>query len=355
MAEDQEQEDRTEEPTERRIQQAIERGDVAKSQEVNTFFILGGIALSMLIFATPAARDMTLSLKGFLGNAHQIPTDPAGIRLVFERIVIIAAATAGLPILIMAMAALLGSSIQHRLLWTFEPLTPKPSRLSPLAGAKRVFGKEALVQFVKGLAKIGIVGVVVWLVLSGESGRIINLARIDPIGMLPVTRDIAIRLFGSVLAVFIFVAAGDFLYQKMAWRNRLRMTKQELKEEFKETEGSPEVKAKIRQLRQQVARRRMMAKVPQATVVIANPTHFAVALQYERGMDAPVCLAKGVDSLALRIRALAEENGIPVVENPPLARALHATVQLDEQIPVEHYKAVAEVVGYVLRLRQRRA
>jgi flagellar biosynthetic protein FlhB len=161
------------------------------------------------------------------------------------------------------------------------------------------------------------------------------------------------KLMGGVLAIYAFVALGDAVYQRMAWMKRQRMSKQELKEEYKNTEGNPEIKAKLKQMRAARAKNRMMAAVPTATVVITNPTHYAVALRYERGMAAPVCVAKGLDNIALRIRAVATEHRVSIVENPPLARALHATVEIDQEIPVEHYKAVAEVIGMIMRLRRR--
>lgn len=354
MAEGSESDDKTEEPTERRIQKAIEKGDVAKSQEVNTLFILAGGGLSLMIFAGGAAQDLSRALKGFIENAHMVPGDGAGMRFALTRVLLAGAAAAAMPILAMALCAIAGAVVQHKPLWTTEPLSPKPSRLSPMAGAKRIFGKEAIVQFVKGLLKITIVGSVVAVVLHGQRDRADVLARLDPSAMLPAARDLLLALISSVLALHAFVAAGDFFYQKTSWRKKLRMSKQELKEEYKEQEGSPEIKGKLRQLRQQRSKGRMMAAVPEATVVIANPTHFAVALKYERGMDAPLCIAKGVDALALTIRRVAEEAGVTVVENPPLARLLHASARIDEEIPVEHYKAVAEVIGYVLRLRRPR-
>jgi flagellar biosynthetic protein FlhB len=169
-------------------------------------------------------------------------------------------------------------------------------------------------------------------------------------GVLGLTRTLSLSTLGVVVAVLAVIAALDYLWQYRQWHERQKMSLRELKEEFKQTEGDPAIKAKIRQLRQTRARKRMMAQVPKASVVITNPTHFAVALQYERGMNAPVCLAKGADAIALRIRTVAEEAGVPIVENPPLARALHATVELDQEIPPEHYKAVAEVISYVMRL-----
>jgi flagellar biosynthetic protein FlhB len=157
---------------------------------------------------------------------------------------------------------------------------------------------------------------------------------------------------GSVVAMLAIVAAADYLFQYQQWYERQKMSLREMKEEFKQTEGDPAIKGRMKQVRQIRMRRRMIAAVPKAAVVITNPTHFAIALEYNRGMDAPVCVAKGVDAVALKIREVAGEHSIPIVENPPLARALHATVQLDQKIPPEHYKAVAEVIGYVMRLRR---
>src|ERR1041385_5133803 len=168
--------------------------------------------------------------------------------------------------------------------------------------------------------------------------------------ILALTRTLSLEMLGTVVAILFVVALADYLFQYRQWYERQKMSLRELKEEFKQTEGDPTIKAKIRQLRQTRARKRMMAQVPKASVVITNPTHFAVALQYERGMNAPVCLAKGADAVALRIRAVAEDPRAPIVKTPPLARALHATVELDQEIPPEHYKAVAEVISYVMRL-----
>jgi flagellar biosynthetic protein FlhB len=159
-------------------------------------------------------------------------------------------------------------------------------------------------------------------------------------------------MLGAVVVVLALIAAADYLFQYRQWFERQKMSVRELKEEFKQTEGDPMIKGKIRAIRQARMKKRMMAAVPTASVVITNPTHFAVALQYERGMNAPICVAKGADAVALKIREVAGEHGIPIVENPPLARALHATVEIDQEIPAEHYQAVAEVIGYVMRLNR---
>ncbi len=163
---------------------------------------------------------------------------------------------------------------------------------------------------------------------------------------------LSLELLGAVVAMLALIAAADYLFQYRQWFERQKMSLRELKEEFKQTEGDPLIKGKIRQFRETRMRKRMMAAVPNASVVITNPTHYAIALKYERGMNAPLCVAKGVDAIALKIREVAAEHNIPIVENPPLARALHATVEIDQEIPPEHYQAVAEVIGYVMRLNR---
>jgi flagellar biosynthetic protein FlhB len=355
MADAPEKDDRTEEPTQRKLDDAIAKGDVAKSTEINTLFVLGGFTLALMLSSGAIAERLALTLRGFLMNAHQVPAGGAGVLTAAKAALWAGLLALALPAGIVAVAALLGGGMQHRPLWTLQPLTPQFSRISPLAGVKRVFGKEAFVGFAKGLLKILIVGAVATLVLWAERDRREGLARMQAGATLAAVLHLSLKLLGGVLAAYAFLAAGDAVYQRLSWLQRQRMSKRELKEEYKETEGNPEVKAKLKQIRAARVRRRMMAAVPTATVVIANPTHYAVALRYERGMAAPVCVAKGVDALALRIRALAAEHGVAVVENPPLARALHAGVEIDREIPVEHYRAVAEVIGAILRLRRRPA
>jgi flagellar biosynthetic protein FlhB len=178
------------------------------------------------------------------------------------------------------------------------------------------------------------------------------MVRLDPAGMLGATTSMTIHLLGAVVAALAIVAIADYFFQYRSWFQRQKMSLQEIKEEFKQSEGDPHIKGKIRQLRQQRAKKRMMAAVPKASVIITNPTHYSVALSYERGMSAPICVAKGVDNLAFKIREIAREHDIPIVENVPLARALYATVDIDQEIPTEHYHAVAEVIGYVMRLKR---
>jgi flagellar biosynthetic protein FlhB len=257
----------------------------------------------------------------------------------------------GIPLLLLTVSAFAGTIIQHRIIFSFEPLKPDLSKISPIAGFKRLFSMVALANFAKGFAKLAVFGTVIGALLWPARHIMGGLIDVDPALILPVARSLAVKLLGTVVAILAVVAAADYLFQYRQWFDRHKMSIREMKEEFRQTEGDPAVKGKIKQLRQSRARKRMMAQVPKASVVITNPTHFAVALQYERGMNAPVCVTKGADLIARKIREVAEAHNIPIMENPPLARALHATVEIDQEIPQEHYRAVAEIIGYVMRLR----
>jgi flagellar biosynthetic protein FlhB len=207
-------------------------------------------------------------------------------------------------------------------------------------------------NLLKGLVKMAVVGVAIWTQLWPERGGLEAILSQSTVAVAADMSRLLFKVLMASLATLGVIAGLDYFWQRMRWLARNRMSKQEIKEEYRQNEGDPTIKAKIRQLRHERARKRMMAAVPQATVVIMNPTHYAVALKYESGkMAAPVCVAKGIDALALRIRAVAEENDVPVVENPPLARALHAAIEIDDPVPPEHFKAVAQVIGYVLRLQ----
>jgi flagellar biosynthetic protein FlhB len=352
MAAEQDQHDKSEDPTQKRLDEALERGDVAKSQEVNTWFVIAAGTLVLMSFSASMSKDLTATMRGLLANSYQIRVDGRGFLLMVQKIGAEVIAAVALPLLVLALAAIGGNMIQHRLVWSGEPLKPKTSKISPLAGFKRLFSKQSLANFVKGVIKLALIGAVMAALLWSERRRLDTLVTLDAAAILPFTLTLALQLLGAVVAILAFIAAADYLFQYHQWYQRQKMSMRELKDEFKQTEGDPHVKGKIRQLRESRARKRMMAAVPEATVVITNPTHFAVALKYDRGMDAPVCVAKGADRVALRIREVAEEHRIPIVENPPLARALHGTVEIDKEIPPEHYQAVAEVIGYVMRLNR---
>jgi flagellar biosynthesis protein FlhB len=352
MAEDKDQEDKTEDPTERRIEQAIERGDVPKSIEAASFFALSAGLLALMITGSIGLQGFVAGMRGFLENAHQVSISQSGLLAVASHSTRTMLAVLAVPFVFAIIAGVASGLIMHKPLWTTETMAPKFNRISPLAGFKRIFGKEAFVQFIKSLLKFVIVGGLVLIVLWPERKRLGTIVQLDVTQLLDVTWVLSLKLMGGVLALYAFVAAADILYQRFTWRQKLKMTREELKQEYKETEGSPEIKAKVRKLRAERLRTRMMAAVPKSSVILTNPTHYAVALKYEPGMNAPVLLAKGVDLIALKIREVGAEHDIPIVENPPLARAIHARVEIDEEIPEEHYKAVAEVIGYVMRLRR---
>jgi flagellar biosynthesis protein FlhB len=351
VADDRDETERSEDPTQKRLDEALQRGDVAKSQEVNTWFVLAGATLILLSFSGSMSTGVSKILAGLLSQAHNIPVDGRGLLHTMQALGLQTIAVVALPFALLVLAAIAGNMIQHRLVWSAEQLKPKLSKISPGAGFKRLFSKTAVANFVKGLIKLGLLGAVMAGLLWPKRGELDVLVTMDPAAILVLTRTLSLEMLGTVVAILFIVALADYLFQYRQWYERQKMSVRELKEEFKQTEGDPAIKAKIRQLRQTRMRKRMMAAVPKASVIITNPTHYAIALQYERGMNAPVCLAKGIDNIALKIREVAAEHRIPVVEDPPLARALHATVEIDEEVPPEHYKALAEVIGYVMRLR----
>jgi flagellar biosynthesis protein FlhB len=258
-------------------------------------------------------------------------------------------------IALLVIAAIAAGFIQTGFIFSAEPISPKLEKISPIRGLKRLFSAQALLDLLKSLIKLAVVGAVSWFLLRPEFDRIERFADLDTMALLFVLKQLTLKLLASVVAVMAAVAALDLLYQKLAHRRRLRMTREELRDEYKESEGDPLIKSRLRQIRLERARRRMMQEVPKADVVITNPTHFAVALRYDQAtMQAPKLVAKGADLVARRIRELAEESNVPIVQNPPLARALYAHVELDQEVPPEHYKAVAEVIGYVMKLRRRK-
>jgi len=347
---DQDASDRTEDPTQRRLDQAVERGDVVKSQEVNAWFVIAAATLALLISANSMGSGLTTMLRGLIANSYAIPVDGVGVLRLFQRIGMEIAAVMAVPFLLLILAAIGGNMIQHRLVWSIEGLKPNLSKLSLAAGLKRMFSMQALANFIKGLLKLGIVGAIMMALLWPQRHKLESLIGMDPIAVAVLSKTLSLELMGAVVAVLALIAAADYLFQYRQWYEKQKMSLKEIRDEYKETDGDPKIKAKIRQLRQSRMRKRMMAAVPTATVVITNPTHFAVALKYDRGMAAPVCVAKGQDVIALKMRETAAKHSVPVVENPPLARALYATVEIDQEINPEHYKAVAEVIGHIMRL-----
>ena len=356
MAEENDASDKTEEPTGRRLSEATEKGNIPRSQEVNHWFMLGGLCLVLMMFAGSMGRSMVASLLPFLERPHEFAVEAEAMTGLLRDASLAAAWMMAPAILIAVVAALGAGFLQHPPVVATERLKPELSKISPIAGLKRIFSRAGLAEFAKGVFKVSIVSAVGFGILWPDVGLLGSLVSLEPLGALLVARDEVLKLLGGVLAVLALIAIADVLFQRFEHRRRLRMSRQEVKDEHKQTEGDPQIKARIRSVRQERARKRMMAAVPTATVVVTNPTHFAVALRYEGDkMEAPVVVAKGADHLALRIRELATESAVPIVENPPLARALYAACDVDDEIPVEQYKAVAEIIGFVMRQKGRLA
>ena len=352
MADAPDKDQQTEEPTAKRLEQARENGDAIKSQEVNAVILLGGGMLAIAMFGPYMAAGVGRSLRLFLEQPEMLAVDGAGITSLMTGLLIQLAFALAPFFGVMMLAGLAGHLIQSRPTFNPEKLVPDISKLSLMAGFKRLFGVDGWLNLVKGLAKMAVVGIAIWTQLWPERGMLEAIMTQSTAAVLADMSHLLFKVLMASLLALGVIAGADYFWQRMQFYKRNRMSKQEIKEEYRQNEGDPHIKAKIRQLRQERSRKRMMAQVPQATVVIMNPTHYAVALKYESGkMAAPAGVAKGVDALALRIRALAEDHGVAVVENPPLARALHAAIEIDEPVPPEHFKAVAQVIGYVMRLQ----
>jgi flagellar biosynthetic protein FlhB len=351
MADEDDGGERSEDPTQKRLDDALERGDVAKSQEVNTWFMIAGATLVLSTFAG-SIGGMQTPLKNIIANSWMMRTDGPGLLQLAQHLEYAVFAAIGVPLLMLVIAAIAGNMLQHRLVWSGESLKPKLSKISPMEGAKRIFGKQAVANFAKGLFKLAALGAVMTAILWPERHRLESMLRSDPTALFGVIVGLTVHLMGAVVAMLAVVAIADYFFQYRQWYDRQKMSLREMKDEFKQSEGDPHIKGRIRQLRHARMKKRMMAAVPKASVIITNPTHYSIALSYERGMQAPVCVAKGVDLIAFKIREIAGQHNIPIVENVSLARALYATVEIDEEIPVEHYHAVAEIIGYVMGIKR---
>lgn len=352
MADERDSSQQTEQPTQKRLDEAREHGDIVKSPEVSAFVLLLGGTLVIMMLGPSTAKSLAGALRVFLETPDQIGVATPADIMVLARQVVTTIGTILAPVFgVMMVAAVAGHVMQARPSITFEKIKPDFAKLSLVSGLKRMFGFEGLANLVKGLLKMGVVGLAVWTQIWPERTMLQSVMDQSPYGIAGDMGHLLYKVLMAALAAIAAIAAADYILQRYRFLQRNRMSKQEIKEEFRQNEGDPQIKAKIRQIRLDRAKKRMIAAVPEATVVITNPTHYAIALKYEQGqMAAPICVAKGVDALALRIREVAKDNDVPIVENPPLARALHATVEVDEAIPQEHFKAVAQVIGYVYRL-----
>jgi len=355
MAEEQDDSQKTEDPTSKRLDEARKRGQVANSREVNNLLMLGVFSLSVLFFGGTAAGALYKASMPFIESSDLIPADFGNLLHIGWHLLGVLLIAGAVPLALAVIAAVGAGYLQFGLIFSADGIMPKLDKISPLAGFKRMFSTRSLAEFVRGLLKIAVVASISLFLIVPEVAHLNKLIGMEMVQLLAETKALLAKLLIGVVSIVAAIATIDVIYQRMQHLREMRMSRQEIKEEFKETEGDPLIKGRLRQLRMERTRRRMMAQVPQSDVVVTNPTHYAVALKYDpNSMGAPKMMAKGVDKVAAKIREIAKEHGIPIVENPPLARGLFAAVDVDEEVTPEFYKAVAEVISYIFKLKRRR-
>ncbi|MFD2171342.1 flagellar biosynthesis protein FlhB [Tumebacillus lipolyticus] len=344
--------EKTEKATPKKKQDARQKGQVAKSQEFGQAIVLLVGLLCVKLLSGTFLEELIDLLRLQLTNGFTVHLTEQTIAQLFLSLTV---TVAKLVLPIAGAVMVIGGFVayfQVGSLFTTKPLVPDLKKIDPIKGFKRMFSMRSLVELVKSLLKMTIVSVIVYLELSSDWKRVTQLGSMEVLDMLRVVGSIAFSIFWKVGVAILVLAIFDLFYQRFDFEKNLRMSKQEVKEEYKQTEGSPEVKGKIKERQRQMAMRRMMADVPQADVVITNPTHFAIAIKYDaEKMEAPQVVAKGIDEVAQRIKKVAQEANVVTVENRPLAQTLYKTVEIGETVPGELFQAVAEVLAYVYRLK----
>ena len=354
MAEQQGQE-KTEAPTEKKRRESREEGQVAFSRELPSAALLAGILLT-LIATSPlildAFREMTTQIFREMSKADELSIgslyDLSGE--IFSTLLPAFTPFAAIIVLVGILASILQVGVQI----TLKAIAPKFNKISPLTGLKRLFSTQSLADFLKSMAKLIIVGIVGYITYMDKITELNGLSVATPEAILEYNFTVVAEVSGKIVLALVAIAIFDYLYQRWHHEKQLMMTKQEVKEETKQTEGDPQLKARIRQIQREMSNARMMQEVPKADALIVNPTHFSVAILYDRDvMEAPEVTAKGTDHMALRMRTVARENSVPILERPELARDLYANVEIGETIPERFYKAIAEILAFVYRLRRR--
>ena len=349
---------KTEEPTERKLAKAREKGDVPASRETGNLMSVFSLLVITIFLLPHVLPDLAGVLAGLLQMAGQIEIGEDGqgladLGLALGELMRGVARALAPVVLVMVLAAIFGVLIQGETVIARERIVPKLSKISPIEGVKRLFSADALVEFIKNVAKVLVVGTISLMITHAAVTAIWQTPDALPEAFLPSVQHSVRRLLIMTTVFLVVIAVADILWKRAQWIKKQRMSLRELRDEFKDSEGDPHIKAKRGEIRRKRARQRIAVAVPTATLVLTNPTHYAVALKYVPGVDqAPVCVAKGTDLMAAQIRRLAREHDIAIIENRPLARMLHAVAEVDDQIPVEHWQAVAEIIGYVMDLRR---
>lgn len=352
---DEDQDQKTEDPTGKRLSEAREKGQLPISREVPAWTLFAGILITFTWLGLPTFENLMREVRVFIEMPDMIRVDDRGFQAVIYTAILKATYSSWLVLLMLAAATILGYLSQNGLFYSFDLLKFDWARLSWVAGVKRIFSMNALFEFGKGTLKFLFLGFLSYIALKPAIDGVLTYADHPLMEILAYIHDQSVHLIAVLLGAFTVIAVADLFYRRYEYIKNLKMTKTEVKDEYKQQEGDPNVKSRLRQLRMEKARKRMMANVPKADVVITNPTHYAVALRYDSEKHgAPVVVAKGINLIADKIREIAEESRVPLVSNPPLARALHDTVELDRAIPPEHFKAVAEIISYVYKLKKRK-
>lgn len=356
MAEEQSGQEKTEEPTARRLQEGRKKGDVAKSMEVPSAAVLILALLTLYVLGGYLLENFLNVLRHYLTHLHTITITPGNMAIITWESMRFTAILVAPLMAVIFITALAANYAQIGVLFTSEKMTPKYEKIDPVKGVGRMFSMQTLANTVKSIAKIALVGYVAYDEISKNLGNLIPLMDQEPYAILAFYAKVAFWIFLKAAIMIAILAAFDYAFQRWQFMKKMKMTKQEVKEEAKMTEGDPHVKGRIRSIQMEMARKRMMAEVPEADVIITNPTRLAVALSYDSlTMSAPTVVAKGAGVIAKRIKEVARENNIPIVEDKPLAQALFREVDIDAQIPENLFQAVAEVLAYVYKLKRKSA
>ncbi len=344
--------EKTEQATPKKRQDSRKKGQVAKSMELPAAFILFFCFLSFYIFGGYMKNQLTLVFRSIFYDYLLMDITMANVNLLFQQL-FIQSIMIIVPVLMVAMVtAIFSNYLQIGVMFTGDPLKMKFSKLNPVEGAKKIFSARTLVDFVKSVLKMSIIGYVVYDTLWAEKSSLMDLARLPLENIFVFMASITLKLGLKIGLILIVLALFDYMYQKYEFEKSIKMSKQDIKDEYKKSEGDPLIKGKIREKQRRMAMQRMMQEVPKADVVITNPTHFAVALKYDsNNMQAPTVIAKGTEYIALKIKQIAKENRIVTIENKPLARTLYAQVEIGEAIPADMFQAVAEVLAYVYKMK----
>ncbi len=354
MADDQNTDDsqKTEDPTPKKLEEARKRGQIALSREVNNWVMICAGTVLIMALSSPTLSDLKNMMSIYIEQAHALPQMPGGMGVVLGGAVKKVFLIMLLPFLLLLAAAFLGPFLQVGPLFAPEVIKPDIKKISPIAGFSRLFSLRSLFEFAKGLMKLVIVGTVAFVIIYPYFDKFEHLIDMPLSMVMEELKFLVVRMLIGILIVLSLIAGADLVYQRYEYNKKMRMSRQEVRDEYKQSEGDPHIKARLRQLRIERARKRMMQAVPTADVVITNPTHYSIALKYDLDESpAPIVIAKGINEVALRIREIAKENDIVLYEDKPLARALYDAVEIDEMIPVEYFKAVAEIISYVFKLK----